>query len=417
MSVVAPSQDRVSTCDVPACFHEQYERRFSTGFESWLTQSKLIPQATCAEEPFFSVIIAVYNGESMIGKCLKSIQLQDFTDFEIIVIDDASTDCTTDVVEQIARTDARIKLICLKRNAGSSPARNAGVRAACGKYIRICDADDFYPPEALSAFTRPLADCEVDLIAGNLVHWHSHDGMARRNPDTTFVDRNVRSNHLMDLPELWVPIHFHRCAFRRIFLLENQIEYSSLWRGGDPVYLSTVLTKAKSFALIKEPVYLFHSRPRNHRFSYKQIRDAYAAHTWVQQCMTDAGYRKIAFLFTLTRPPCFLSHAGVTEEESFALSSQLIDIIRGIPPESWQHPFLQNFRFDAARIMKSFQLFQASSPEDVSQLIRKGRFSPAAHRKKQSVYRRARRFTERLGRQIRSRMHCNPDGRSEKKRQ
>ncbi len=138
-------------------------------FLRWLHGSIVVPPATCSSSPLFSIIMPVYNRQSSVADSLKSIRLQDFSNFEVIVIDDASTDRTVDVVTMIAQRDSRIKLIRLQENIGPGPARNIGIEQARGRYIRICDSDDFYPPGALTYFAHNISVSEDDLIAGNLV--------------------------------------------------------------------------------------------------------------------------------------------------------------------------------------------------------------------------------------------------------
>ncbi len=97
--------------------------------------------------PFFSVVIPLFNKESYIKNTLKSVLLQDFADFEIIVINDGSTDDSEKIVKEIS--DARIRLIS-QPNQGVSHARNTGIKHAEGKIIVFLDADDFWYPTHLS---------------------------------------------------------------------------------------------------------------------------------------------------------------------------------------------------------------------------------------------------------------------------
>lgn len=91
--------------------------------------------------PFFSVIIPLYNKEKYIENTVKSVLNQSFDDFEIIIVDDGSTDSSKSVVSKI--TDARIKLISQK-NLGASITRNNAISAAIGKHIAPLDADDIW---------------------------------------------------------------------------------------------------------------------------------------------------------------------------------------------------------------------------------------------------------------------------------
>ena len=91
--------------------------------------------------PEVSVIIPVYNSEKSLKNCIESIIRQTFSDFELIIINDGSTDNSKEICEQLQQQDARI-IIFNQENAGVSAARNKGLTVAQGKYIMFCDSDD-----------------------------------------------------------------------------------------------------------------------------------------------------------------------------------------------------------------------------------------------------------------------------------
>jgi glycosyltransferase involved in cell wall biosynthesis len=98
--------------------------------------------------PEISVVVPAYNAESYIAESIKSVLQQSFTNWELIIIDDGSTDNTAEIANTFL-TDHRITLI-KQANKGVSAARNAGIRAAKGGYITFLDADDTYLPSNLS---------------------------------------------------------------------------------------------------------------------------------------------------------------------------------------------------------------------------------------------------------------------------
>lgn len=100
-----------------------------------------------ASSPTLSVIIPAYNREATIGRAIESVTGQTRQDFEIIVVDDASSDATVAAVEAIA--DARIRILRNPRNLGAAGARNAGVAEARGEWIAFQDSDDEWLPRKL----------------------------------------------------------------------------------------------------------------------------------------------------------------------------------------------------------------------------------------------------------------------------
>ena len=95
-----------------------------------------------------SIIIPVYNAGKFIGKCLDSIVSQTFSEFEVICIDDGSTDESSSILSEYASQYKNITVI-RQKNIGQGPTRNLGVSLAVGKYIKFVDADDYLHPDAL----------------------------------------------------------------------------------------------------------------------------------------------------------------------------------------------------------------------------------------------------------------------------
>lgn len=99
--------------------------------------------------PLISVIVPAFNSERYIRNTIASIQSQSFTDWEVIIVDDNSSDKTVSLLEVICAEDDRVKLIKLNENFGAAFSRNQGIRAARGRYIAFLDSDDIWLPEKL----------------------------------------------------------------------------------------------------------------------------------------------------------------------------------------------------------------------------------------------------------------------------
>lgn len=108
-----------------------------------------------------SVIIPVYNKEIFLDKCLNSLLKQTFTDFEIICVNDGSTDSSLKILQEYADRDSRIKIISQK-NKGRSGARNTGIKNAGGEWITFIDPDDYIDAETYeTVFKNTLNDLEL----------------------------------------------------------------------------------------------------------------------------------------------------------------------------------------------------------------------------------------------------------------
>ena len=111
-----------------------------------------------------SVILPVFNGERFIKQAIQSVLQQTFVDFELIIIDDASTDNTQEVIRQFK--DSRIRFISHKENKGVCAARNTGLEMARGNWIAPIDTDDVWHKERLARLSE-IADKRPNIFIGS----------------------------------------------------------------------------------------------------------------------------------------------------------------------------------------------------------------------------------------------------------
>lgn len=136
-------------------------------------------------QPFFSIIVPVHNAEKYVHKCLNSIINQTFKDFEVLIIDDFSSDGTVEVVNQIIGSYENFKLISLPKNFGVANARNVGIRQANGKYICFLDDDDLWLKNKLQVEHDFIKEKKAKWVFSNyevLDENHNHLGTRFRLP-------------------------------------------------------------------------------------------------------------------------------------------------------------------------------------------------------------------------------------------
>lgn len=114
--------------------------------------------------PTVSVIVPVYNVEKYIHRCVDSILVQTFTDFELILVDDGSPDNCPSICDDYAVQDGRVKVLHLQ-NGGVSRARNAGLDVATGIYIAFCDSDDWWEPQLLERAVEIMKEGKWDWVS------------------------------------------------------------------------------------------------------------------------------------------------------------------------------------------------------------------------------------------------------------
>lgn len=110
-----------------------------------------------------SVIIPVYNVEEYLTCCVKSVMRQTYTNIEIILVDDGSTDKSGIMCDELQTEDSRISVIH-KSNGGLSDARNIGISKACGRYTALIDSDDFVSDDYIEVLLKAMNDNDADIV-------------------------------------------------------------------------------------------------------------------------------------------------------------------------------------------------------------------------------------------------------------
>lgn len=163
-----------------------------------------------------SIIIPVYNVAQWLPDTIESVLIQSFRDFELILVDDGSTDGSGEICDRYAEKDSRVRVIHQK-NAGVSAARNAGVAAAAGKYIGFVDSDDIIETDMYAVMMALAVKYHADIVQCRHDRANALNG-AKRSDDTetmngeTFVRRmfTKRGSDYTNQVALWSKIY--RCG-------------------------------------------------------------------------------------------------------------------------------------------------------------------------------------------------------------
>lgn len=116
-------------------------------------------------KPLVSIIMAAYNADRYIAESIESILSQTYSNWELIIVDDASSDKTVEIANEYAKYDPRIKLICQDKNSGPAIARNQAIEKSLGKYVAILDSDDISLPSRIEEQVMFLEEhCNFGII-------------------------------------------------------------------------------------------------------------------------------------------------------------------------------------------------------------------------------------------------------------
>ncbi len=140
-------------------------------------------------KPKISIVVPIYNVEKYLKKCIDSIRVQTFEDFELLLVDDGSPDNCGEICDRYAKEDSRIKVIH-KKNGGLSDARNAGIDIARGDYIGFIDSDDFIENDMYQTLYDLVKNADADMAVCGVYNVYTQKTVTQYDGDETFVCNN-----------------------------------------------------------------------------------------------------------------------------------------------------------------------------------------------------------------------------------
>lgn len=221
-----------------------------------------------------SVIIPVYNVCDYIGQCLESVIHQTYSDIEIIVVDDGSTDGSGRICDMFSQKDKRIKVFHLE-NSGVSSARNFGIEQAAGKYIAFCDSDDIVSELWLESLYGNMKNTDADMSCCTYCEFYSENQpLFNVSEEIQIIERSdFFSSILFD--ERVYGYLFNKLFKRELICGEKHIRFMSdvyIWE--DVLFVSQYLSKASSVVFSNSPLYGYRNNPESvlrSSFSYKNV--------------------------------------------------------------------------------------------------------------------------------------------------
>lgn len=199
-----------------------------------------------------SIIVPVYNVEKYIEKCVYSLANQDYSNIEIILVDDGSPDSSGFLIDEISKTDDRVTVIH-KENAGVSTARNAGLQVSKGKYIMFVDGDDWVDEDYVSYFYDLLSsnDCEIAFNKSNYyitAQQKKHDYNKKNKVTAEKAIEWIYSDEIF--VAVWNKI------YKSSILKDNDIKFSEdIWYGEGMLFNIECLQCVENVAIGEKMVY------------------------------------------------------------------------------------------------------------------------------------------------------------------
>lgn len=216
------------------------------------------------DEPYVSIIVPVYNTEAYLSRCLASVLNQSFSNYELLIIDDGSTDNSCVICREYSERDSRIRVFH-KDNEGVSSARNLGLNYARGEWIYFVDSDDEVLPNGL----QTLVDCissEVDIVMGGFVE---EDETGRKSEGKEVLSLSKKqsvislyagySSHFFYCGYLWMRLLRRSVIQRYGITFDNSIAIKE-----DTLFLMQYICRSRGITcLTTTPVYKYCRRPES----------------------------------------------------------------------------------------------------------------------------------------------------------
>lgn len=248
-----------------------------------------------------SVIVPVYNAAAYLRPCIDSMLEQTFEDFELLLVDDGSTDGSSEICDEYDRRDRRIRVIH-QENSGSVSARRAGILAARGEYVTFADSDDWIVKGRLSAMHEALARTQADMVACG--HTVCTDGVCEpyQNPlpcgyyDREAVRRAIWPAMLSTGTFFQFGIAPSLCSkcIRREIALEASLNVpDAITWGDDAAVTYGCLLHARSLVIADDAGYMYriHGASQTHRYDPQMASRIEALLTYIDQLAQQAGWQ------------------------------------------------------------------------------------------------------------------------------
>lgn len=247
----------------------------------------------------FSIIIPAYNAEKYLPECLASVDAQTFKDYEVVIVDDGSTDETAYIADTYAESKKNVSVIH-QENKGLLLARRAGVKKVQGQYVVFLDADDCLHPNALQRVAETISDTDADIVSFRFCR---NQGFSRSDTSSP-LPAGLYSN------EKFAEARKHLCSGRFNNMWDKAIKlnlfdgsedytiYSGLMHGEDLLQLLPVFDKTRSLCSLDDVLYFYRPNDTASTSTYKpsQLSDIRVvnrallkyARKWGESCYQNA---------------------------------------------------------------------------------------------------------------------------------
>jgi len=206
-------------------------------------------------KPTISIIMPVYNTEAFLRETVATIQAQTFGDFEVVCVDDGSTDSSLEILREVMAEDPRFRLL-QQENAGAGAARNYGFTEARGEYAIFLDSDDLFSPELLEKLHNAIVEGNADIAACNFSKlWPDGRITQHEGVHTRWIPEGLTVFNYRDTPDYIMrvinPTPWNK-LYRSAFIREKGLKYEEISSTNDITFAAVSVAAAERVTYIKD---------------------------------------------------------------------------------------------------------------------------------------------------------------------
>ncbi|MGE9938765.1 glycosyltransferase family 2 protein [Collinsella sp. SGI.180] len=230
------------------------------------------PHACSDDSPFLSVVVPVYNVSKYLEECLDSVIQQSFKDFEVLLINDGSTDGSLDLLEEVASRDSRVR-VWSQFNCGAGSARNRGIELASGKHLIFIDPDDIFATDHVFSDLIDAMDKSGALICGGSLSLIKPSGKIKSEFSFDESFYHVSYEREVPLEQIWTDYGWIRFMYDSSLFVDGKVRFPQLNWYEDPVFFLRAVEKAGCCKVVPVDVYHYRVGYKETEWTVARVRD------------------------------------------------------------------------------------------------------------------------------------------------
>ncbi len=299
-------------------------------------------------KPKISVIIPIYNNEMYLSECIRSVIDSSFSDLEVILIDDGSTDNAPLIMDEYSKKDTRIRVIH-KKNEGSAAGRNLGIDLAVGEYVAFVESDDKVEPELYEKLYKKAISTGADIVKCNFYFCQENIKRMDDRLEKVAIDQNVFK--AIDRPAIF------RChasiwagLYSKKFLDEKKLRFLVTPKAtySDMSWMAMTFSYADKIAIVNEPLYDYTFD--NPESSYKKAGLLYKYK--IYHSMESNRIMREAGVFDLVKEDMAVTEfnnvidgaRGVAEEQKEQCFNEINELFLDLFDEDFKYLYFDNYK-------------------------------------------------------------------------